>query len=89
MNKQELIKELLRLARSSDDAARANEAGAASHRNDFETYFDTPNDQKTQEMHDRAMEIYEYNVEWIRNAKQLRKEAETFRQAAKMLEDDQ
>jgi hypothetical protein len=81
MTKDEVIKELASLVRQSEDAARSNDAGAAAFHDEYEslcTVIDQVN-------HDRISEIYEYVVGWPRNAKRLRKEAEVFKAAIRLL----
>lgn len=87
MTDEELIKELLTMSRQSDDAAKANEFGAAAHQTEYDSYFTVQAQDRTDELHSRTLELYEYAINWSRNAKRLRKEAETFRLAAQRIAD--
>lgn len=81
MTKDDVIKELASLARQSDDAARANEAGAAV----FEDEYHSLSPAQDETAHERISEIYEYMVGRPREARRLRREAEVFRAAINLL----
>lgn len=80
MDRAKIIAELLSLARQSEDAAKANDAGAAGHNKEYEALC-----RASEVDHTRMTELYEYVVGWPRNAKRLRGEAETFRAAVALL----
>jgi hypothetical protein len=80
MSRDDVIRELTSLAQQSEDAIRANEAGTAAFRDEWERLCTA-----TVVNQDRMREIYAYMVEWPREAARLRREAETFRAAIALL----
>lgn len=85
MTKEEVISELLSLARQSEDSALVNDAGAACHRAEYEALRSAPNEIN----YNRMSELREYIILWPQQAKRLRKEKEVFLVSVEMLKNSE
>jgi len=84
MTRTEIIAELESLARQSENTAQATEAGVAVFEGIYKVLLDSERTQYTQ---DRINEIYAYAIEWPREVRRQRKEAELFKAAVQMLKE--
>lgn len=76
MSKERVVRELESLIRQSEDTAKANEAGVAAHREEYEKLCTD-----ISVNHERISELRSYVVEWEQAAFRFRKEARIFREA--------
>lgn len=89
MTREETIEGLLSCARQSDDTAASCEASARHHRPEYEANIHcAPPEEVTPEVHERTLELYGHVINNEHEARRLRKEAELFREAVRMLERD-
>lgn len=77
-----LLNELRRMARDTDDAIKANKAGTAAHKVEYEAICADPNTVD----HERLRELFPYMVLWPQDARRLERERDALLAAVEVIE---